>query len=352
MVQAVTAGKTRARVATKNISFTRELLVASNGGNDVHKASQGWVLAHFGVNNGPDMHCQLCHAYIVNFAVIKRAENAMQLTIGHDCLEKLGNLQRTGRVESLSVTLPTWKSYRSVVRAFIKTELKGKRDIVSSVTKWLAAQTDLPENIRETLEWLEKFGVPESEEKARELVAYYKANRKFPVEQLVDHSVLFGHSFHHDVGALPDEVTLDELPQLLEKIERSKVLARQQREARWAEEARVRAELETKAIAERKATFKERIKELIKKGTILESQLELGKNPKTGASEWKLRHKGRLCLLGYHEAYQASEGAVLFVPHEIIGKRITILFRAYEIEEHGYPMLAYRGMTGAKCTLY
>lgn len=353
MVQALVAGKNGTRTATKNVSFTRELLVASGGGNDVHRASQGWALAHFGVNHGrAELHCQLCHAYIVNFAVITHAKNAMQLMIGHDCLEKLANLQRTGRVESISATLPTWKSYRSGVRAFIKTELKGKRDIVASVTKWLASQKDLPESVRETLEWLEKFGAPQSEEKARELVAYYKAHRKFPVEELINGPQVWSYRFHPRKRMLPKEVTLQKLPQLLRVLERGVAITKRRYEAERVEEARLRMEFEVKAVAERRTVFKGRIEELVRAGAIFRAALLPGKNPRTHAPEWKLVHKGKLCVLSYNETYDAAEGAVLLVPHEIPEKKITILFRAYPLEERGYPMLAYRDQTGAKRTLH
>ncbi len=216
----------------KHLMFARELLAASGVDGDVHAASRYWELHHFDIHTGAVKdrpNCQLCHAELVNIAVIRNVKNDMQLTIGHDCLEKLHNLQASGKVESVS--LSTWKEYRTEARKHIEKALGGKRGIIAAVTKWLAAEAQLPPSIKDTLGWLEKFGTPQSLEKAEELVAYYKATRRFPVVTLMSASEFALYSSSVSPEKRKEEMTLDDFAKMREALARLRI-ARERREKR------------------------------------------------------------------------------------------------------------------------
>ncbi len=336
----------------KDASFIKELLAASGVINDVHRASQSWSVSHFEMfaedeETKDRPHCQLCHASgLVHSAIIVHETNGMRLRIGHDCLEKLVQLQETGEVKSAK--LYTFKTHREKLRrdleaAFVHAPQKVARNIVAAMTKWLSAQKVLPEHIRETLKWLEKFGTPANNEAAQELLLYYKTHRRFPIADVCTRAIVAAIETHPFRKLIPKTVTLDQLPQLERIASRGYRLNKQRVVFRRRKE-----------ILRREREFQDRIEALVHDGTLMRTRLYLSKfTPKNGTPTkgWSVHRKGGFYALAQREVYSPEEKEVLVVPYPLREKKVILLFRAsvvYETfaEAHVPTGLVYHDLKG------
>ena len=184
------------------------LIIAStiNSSDKFLSAIKQWEFRHFGVPND-DCHCQLCNAALKHiFVAIINKVNGIMLVVGKNCYEDVAAMATKGK---LDVALQKSGAYRKELTNLWKKITKEDGRFVG----WLENQ-ELSENLKTTLEFAKKLGFFPSQKDAEELIGFYKQNRKFALEELIERKDLV--NFQH-LRLLPKEAFLSSLPRI-EKI--------------------------------------------------------------------------------------------------------------------------------------
>ena len=333
----------------KNVDFT-ENLVAASGGKALEETALQWRFSHFGAEKSTFKHCQLCHSRMKLWVAIKNSVNGVVLFIGHDCYDKLVTYLATKKLES--VNLGSRKRYISAIKKYCR------QHINESFLAWFGEQ-DAPEELKETLRFIEKFGYAPTLEMAEALVLFYKTTRRFPLEELLDY---FSHhafvlrtlfsSFPNEASPLKQEVSLTEY----EALDLSFVdeLSREEVEDSFFKEALRKtpppnlplAQLLSAEVVRPWIESTQKMKSAILDEAWKRAMIELekritenqetyrllpfreGKNPKYGTFQWESWDQGIKYVLGHDSSYETGEGSVLVrITRELVPDKVFLVFK-------------------------
>lgn len=192
----------------KNEWFVRELTNAS-AKRTLGEAAPEWQFSHFGyVNKGGN--CQVCHTRIMKFVAIKNTENGILLLVGEDCYDKLQYYLATQKLEAVS--LESRKQYISQIKKYCKKEIN------EAFLEWFSGQKEIPEAIQNTLKVIRQLGYAPSLAAAEALVEYYKDNRLFPINNLLNKNERHILAKIPSLSNLPKEIKLSWLAEIQEQI--------------------------------------------------------------------------------------------------------------------------------------
>lgn len=316
----------------KNIDFA-ENLVAASGGKTLEEAAPLWRFSHFGAEKSAFKHCQLCHSRMKLWLAIRNTANGVVLFIGHDCYDKLVSYLATKKLESVS--LGSRKQYISTIKKYCK------QNITESFLAWFGEQA-APEELTETLKFIEKFGYAPTLEAAEALVLFYKTTRRFSLEELLGYSshralilrALFS-GFPEETTPLEQEVSLAEYEELdlcfadgLNQEEVDDGFLKEALRKTSLPDVPLKRLLSTKVMGiwiENAQKMKPVIVDEAYKRAVIDLEKRItenqddyllltfweGRNPKHGTPQWESRDGGIKYVLGRESAYSVGEGPVL-----------------------------------------
>lgn len=344
---AVTKESTK-RVHYKNVDFA-ENLVAASGGQTLAEVASQWRFSHFGAEkNGWFKHCQLCHSRMKLWLAIRNTANGVVLLIGHDCYDKLVAFLATKKLESLN--MGSRKRYISTIKKYCK------QNITESFLAWFGEQ-DAPEELKETLKFIEKFGYAPTLEAAEALVLFYKTTRRFPLEELLGYSshhalilrALFS-GFSEETTPLEQEVSLAEFEEL--DLSFTDGLNQEDVNDGFFKEALRKTSLPDVPLKRLLSTgvmglwienaqkmkpvivdeaYKRAVIDLEKRITENQDDYLLltfweGRNPKYGTHQWESWDQGKKYVLTRESSYSAGEGPVLVrITRELVPDRVFLV---------------------------
>lgn len=207
---------------TKHKLFKSNLISAAAQGQSEENTPSFEVVAHQWHYHGKGqldelINCQVCHTQIRNMVMIRHSKTEVILEIGQDCFRKLEHFKATGVLAAV-----TESKVVTPVKPIDKLEKKLKVKPEETFLSWLVAQSNLTEALKQAAKTALALGYPPSVKIAEDLVAFYRAHRKFHLKDLIDGKKLqVINAWLQDFGRewLPEMVTLDELNQLEKQLE-------------------------------------------------------------------------------------------------------------------------------------
>jgi len=189
--------------ASHHVAFRKQLIAASAPAKTLEEAVSQWRFLCFVIFPKENLtRCQICNTSIVRAVAIRNEANETVLFIGEDCYDKLVHFAQTKRLESTRIRSRVLE--RKDIRNIFKDAFPRREDR-QSFLGWFEAQDGIPETIRTSLQYVRIAKIAPSVEAARELVAYYNANRLMPADAILDYDI---RSAAHKLGVvIPARIT-------------------------------------------------------------------------------------------------------------------------------------------------
>lgn len=215
-----------------------ENLLAASSQPALEVAALEWQLKDVQRRPGVRLHCQLCNTPIDIAVLIESRLNGVVLIIGKDCFAKLVRFLETQRIESPLRRPPARQEVRGRLHALERelgdatssTTARSAALHLDTVLGWFQMELDagqLPPSLAMTIRTITNLGVTATLSSTDELVAYYKANRRFPTSILVRVPARVPLGFQ-----IPSETTIDGALRIRALLERLSALADARRDRR------------------------------------------------------------------------------------------------------------------------
>jgi len=218
--------------------FVQNLINASQA-RDLADAAKEWSFHKLYVSS-EQQGCQLCNTHINVCVTLKNNVNGNFLVLGEDCYDKLLAFLRKGRVESV---LPSRETQTGELRRYWKKVADPLHN--RTVVGWLRTELKsghIEGDIAEVVYTITRIGFAPTTGDADKVVAFYKATRRFAIDDLIEGPDLW--YFRHK--RLLPTITIDQIERVQKMLEKDKALRQvifKRKKAEWKRQsakARVR----------------------------------------------------------------------------------------------------------------